>query len=371
MTNEKVAKIDGGYAIALHQKNGMTGILTLKLDELAATLSKNTLESIRTHWKAEHPDLAALSIVGGTEYASLPIADQKLCLVVTAPATEAQPLHPAFHNQSIYVVAKGIGHILSAYADAPESDQAKLFERDFRELNQLLAQQGFVGYPMEGDFVFEQRGIFGPLLHATREEFNLYGAKKLAWMELCDVEQRIIAQNKIETQIHEELLKWKDEYQAAVVSLNSAVRYDVPQPTKNVFWSNLRLTLAKMFRGDERKVLRWGLDLSGGKSVQIELRDQNNQIVKEDADIKQGINELFDRVNKMGVSDVSIRQVGHHIALDFPGSQALSASELIRASSMYFHIVNEKFGPMNTALAQSTDRFLQEVWNEAIVFKSI
>jgi SecD/SecF fusion protein len=122
-----------------------------------------------------------------------------------------------------------------------------------------------------------------------------------------------------------------------------------------------------MLRGDERKIIRWGLDLSGGKTVQIELRDQNNRLVKEEADIKQGINELFNRVNKMGVSDVSIRQMGHHIVLDFPGGQALSANDLVKASSMQFHIVNEKFGPLNQALSAASERFLMEVWNEAVV----
>ncbi len=77
--------------------------------------------------------------------------------------------------------------------------------------------------------------------------------------------------------------------------------------------------------------------------MQIELRNNNNRVVTNEADIRQGINELYNRVNKMGVSEVSIRQEGNTIALDFPGSQSLSASDLVKASSMYFHIVNEKF----------------------------
>jgi SecD/SecF fusion protein len=129
---------------------------------------------------------------------------------------------------------------------------------------------------------------------------------------------------------------------------------------------NFKLSAVKYFRGDERKVIRWGLDLSGGKTVQIELRDNNNQVVTNEADIRQGINELYNRVNKMGVSEVSIRQEGNSIALDFPGSQSLSASDLVKASSMYFHVVNEKF-MVNQTLAEATHRFLQDVWNEAVV----
>ncbi len=69
----------------------------------------------------------------------------------------------------------------------------------------------------------------------------------------------------------------------------------------------------------------------------------------------------------MGVSEVTIRQEGNHITLDFPGSQGLSAAELVKASSMFFHIVNEKFSTNNALLSDTVNRFLQEVWNEALV----
>jgi SecD/SecF fusion protein len=89
--------------------------------------------------------------------------------------------------------------------------------------------------------------------------------------------------------------------------------------------------------------------------------------VTNEADIKQGMNELYARVNKMGVSEVSLRREGHLITLDFPGSQNLSASDLVKASSMYFHVVNEKFTNNNPALANAVRTFLQEVWNEAVI----
>ena len=80
--------------------------------------------------------------------------------------------------------------------------------------------------------------------------------------------------------------------------------------------------------------------------MQIELRDNRNRTVTDETDLKQGVNELYNRVNKMGVSEVSIRQEGNYITLDFPGSQGLSAAELVKASSMYFHVVNEKFSSL-------------------------
>ena len=108
--------------------------------------------------------------------------------------------------------------------------------------------------------------------------------------------------------MHEDLLKWRDEYQSAKVNTSLDAKYDVPAPTKNPLLNNLALSFKKYFRGDERKILHWGLDLSGGKTVQIELKDVNNRTVTNEADLKQGINELYNRVNKMGVSEVSIRQ---------------------------------------------------------------
>jgi SecD/SecF fusion protein len=370
-TGEKLVKSNGGYSIPLQELSGATGVLTLKLDAVAKKAAADVLETIRRDWRPEHPDLMGLAIVSSDEYASLSSQEKNLCLVVSAPISDATSFNASFQNQSIYVVAKGLHHIFGAYAELENPALAQTLQSDFRDLATLLGQRGFGLYQgsreLANDYVFEQRNFFGALLSATREDFKVFGSKKTAWLELSDLEQRLLTQNKIENKQHEDFLKWNDEYRTAVVNINPSVRFDVPAPTKSIFWNNVNLTMRKLIRGDERKVLRWGLDLSGGKSVQIELRDQNNKVVKEEADIKQGINELFDRVNKMGVSDVSIRQIGNHIALDFPGSQALTASELIKSSSMSFHIVNEKFGPQNRSLASTVDRFLQEVWNEALV----
>lgn len=371
LTNEKVVRTTDGYSIPLQEMSGTTGILTLKLDAVAKNYANDSLETLKREWRPEHPDLVNLPIVSADEYEALSPEEKSLCLVIASPSSDLSSFNASLENQSIYVVAKGLNHLANSYVNAENSPLSQSIHSDFQKLNQLLMDRGFSFYQgkneLANDFIFENKHVGAALLLATREDFKVFGSKKTAWLELSDLEQRLLAQNKIETSIHEELLKWNDEHKAAVVSLQPAVRNDVPEPTKSIFWSNANLTLRKLVRGDERKVLRWGLDLSGGKSVQIELRDQNNKVVKNDDDLKQGINELFARVNKMGVSDVSIRQIGHHIALDFPGSQALSASELIKASSMYFHIVNEKFSPYNRDLSASVTRFLQEVWNEALV----
>lgn len=373
-TNESVVPGDEEYSVALHQLPNTTGFLVLNLEQVGQVQADQIASNLRTNWNPKHPDLQSLKIVDLAAYQSLPAQEKALALIVYAP-TNAAPI-PGLRNNSLYVIAKGIDQILQNYEQFPDSEPARAFSDDFRSLAEMLRQNGFVGYHgsafptggfLDRDFVFERSDFYRPLLAATREDFSVYGTQRFAFLELSNLEQRLLTENKIETLVHEDLLKWKDEFNAAQISLNPSLRFDMPKPTKSVFWSNVGLSLRKFFRGDERKIIRWGLDLSGGKTVQIELRDANNQIVKNDVDLKQGINELYNRVNKMGVSEVSIRQIGNHIVLDFPGSQSLSASELIKASSMYFYVVNEKFSLKNSSLADSVNRFLQEVWNEAVV----
>ena len=189
------------------------------------------------------------------------------------------------------------------------------------------------------DLIFELDGYYDNVLAATRENFTIHGTKRFAVLEYTNEKQRLLTLNAIETAQHEDLVKWRDEYQAAKISVDAGAKFDVPAPTKSVLWSNLGLSAKKYFRGDNRKVLNWGLDLSGGKSITIGLVDQRNRPVTNPDDLRQGINELTARVNKMGVSEVEVRQEGNHIVLNFPGAQGLSASELVKASTMTFHIV--------------------------------
>lgn len=375
MTNESIG---AGYTFSFHENPETKNLLILKLDAAAQKVSDQMLSTIKSGWHPKHPDLSPESfpIVDFSAYQKLSPEQKALCLVAYAPAAQEGKKPFGLRNSSIYFLAKGLNRIAQNYEKFNDSDLARIFRADLQSLQDLLRQNGFSAYlgtsfplieDLASDIVFEQRDFFNTIIAATREDFHVQGTQKYATLELSNVEQRILATNKIETQIHEDLLKWNDEHRSALVSIDPALRYDVPKPTQSIFWNNIALTLRKMIRGDERKIIRWGLDLSGGKSVQIELRDTNNRPVKEEADLKQGINELYNRVNKMGVSEVSIRQVGNQIVLDFPGSQALSASELVRASTMYFHIVNEKFSNQNPTLSDHVNHFLQEVWNEAQV----
>lgn len=374
---EEIKPYQDQFEIALSQLPNSHSFLTLRLYNIASQEVKNIRDSIAQNWKPLHPDLNpnAFPIWDYETYQALPAHEKKLGLVVFAPSMFNKAPPKGFHMSSIYVIAKGIDKILQNSSSEGRNEATKQFMQDFNQLRDILQRTGFFGYSgasyalsseFASDYIFEEQDYFQTLLKSTREEFSVHGTKRYAVLDFSTVEQRILTENKIDNSIHEDLLKWRDDYRAAQVDIRGVSKYDVPAPTKNILWNNIKLSAVKYFRGDDRKILHWGLDMSGGKTVQIELRDSTNKIVTNEADIRQGINELYTRVNKMGVSEVSIRQEGNTIALDFPGSQSLSAAELVKASSMFFHIVNEKF-MTNPALAETTQRFLQEVWNEAVV----
>ncbi len=378
--DEQLFPVNNDFFININELNSSRSFLKLDLEQIANKYQKAVISLIEKRWEPKHAELQSdvFPIYDWETYCSLPEKDKQFCLVTYSACLDKTNFskNDFIKSNSIYIFAKGIGQIFEKYIDNLNSEESKSFKEDFFDnLASTLQSYGFIGYKGNvlsdnkniNDFVFEKENYYQPVLSATREHFVVKGSKKYAILEFSDVEQRMLMDNKVDTAIHEELLKWKDAHNLEKVSIDPNVQYEVPAPVKNVFLSNILLSCKKYLRGDERKIIHWGLDLSGGKSVQIELRDQNNKIVKNESDIKQGINELYNRVNKMGVSEVNIRKAGNNIALDFPGATNLSASELIKASTMFFHVVNEKFTINNKSLADSVNRFLQDIWNEAIV----
>lgn len=378
LADENIAPNDESFAINLNTLTNTHSLLAMDLGELATIQAQDVLDQIQNGWTPHHNDLERTNfpINDYAGYKALKPEQQKLGLYVYVPSMEKEDPAPGFRRGSIYVVARGLDAIIQKYRQNPDAPESKQLVQDINQLSAILEQSNFIGYagssvglPKEyaQDYIFEMSDYYSNLLKATREDFAAKGSKRYAVLDFTNVEQRILTSNKIADQMQDDLLKWRDEYNAAQVDLNTTSRYEIPAPTKNVFWENFKLSFAKYFRGDERKVLKWGLDLSGGKTVRIGLRDQNNKPVTNPDDLRQAVNELYTRINNMGVSERTIRIEGDNIILDFPGAQGLSAAELVKASAMYFHIVNEKFTPTNPALREPVNQFLQGVWNEAVV----
>jgi len=376
-SDETIAPAGGDFTVALNTLTGTKSILVFDLGMLAKKRSGQILEEIQSEWRPSHKDLKEENypVRNWNAYIKEAAQQQKLGLVVYAPAMFKAEAPEGFHPGSLYIIARNLGEIAKQQGE-PESVEAKTFAEDLTALSAILKQNGFIAYPgssygiapeFSKDYIFELDDYYGSLVKATRENFQIKGSKRQAVLDFTDLEQRILTENRIDDQQQEELLRWEEEYQTAQVDLRPGQKLLVPPPVKSPFWENIKLTARKYFRGDERKILKWGLDLSGGKTVRIGLRDKNGRPVTNPEELNQAVNELYSRVNKMGVSERTIRIENDNIILDFPGSQGVSASDLIKASAMYFHIVNEKFSPSNSALRESVNEFLQNVWNEAVV----
>lgn len=377
-TDEKIIPYQGQFSIAMTELPDTQSFLVLRLSSIAKAEVDQVSTTIQKFWQPKHADLQpdTFPVWDYNTFTNLPAHQKSFGLLIYSPASQNQIPPAGMRMNSVYVVAKGVEKMLTHLRSDPSSEEAQQFMSDFKQLQILLQKEGFYGYSgktlssdseFAQDFIFEHKDYFQDVLKASREAFSVLGTKRFATLEFSNLAQRILVENKIDNSLHEDLLKWRDDYHAAQLGIKGTSPFDVPSPTENAYWSNLKLSFIKYFRGDDRKVLKWGLDLSGGKTVQLELRDTNNRLVTDENDIRQGINELYQRVNKMGVSEVSIRQEGNAISLDFPGSQSLSATDLVKASTMYFHVVNEKFSPTNTAMAEHVRQFLQDVWNEAAI----
>jgi SecD/SecF fusion protein len=373
-TDETFKGEGASYHATLSQSPTSNGVIALLLHNVASTMSKSLLDEISTEWQPQSIDLTeeALPRLTADQYISSAPDVKKLCLVAFSPASVSIS-HESLKKGSLYVIVRG-GMELLEYKNTAGGDLT--LQKDFDTLASLLQQRGFVVYPgkvlgasseFSNDVVFELDRFYGPLLEATREAFYVPGNSTVALLECGNWENRILAENRIDDSGQEDLIKWREAWQAAQVSLNTADHFSIPKPTKNVVWSNFKRSWNKYWRGDDTRIIRWGLDLSGGKSVRVGLLDQANRTVTKVDDLKQAASELYSRLNKMGVSERTLRIENGTILIDFPGVSGVSASELVKASAMYFHITNEQFGPFNSDLAKPVQAFLQEVWNEAVV----
>ena len=167
--------------------------------------------------------------------------EKKLGLVIYSPVIYSSQAPEGFRTNSIYVVARGLDSILQKYREIPNAEDSQKLINDFNLLQSLLQQNGFIGYPgssfgvsseFNKDYIFERSDYYHDLLGATREDFTVKGNKRYAVMEFTDVAQRILARNKIDDRIQEDLLKWREEYHAAQVDLNVTSRYTVPLPLR-------------------------------------------------------------------------------------------------------------------------------------------
>lgn len=370
-TDESFLPKEGNFVAHLNALTGSSSLLLFDLRKLAEQEEASVISYFKSQWSPKSAELSSdtFSIGSFQSLSALPKEKQRIGLFFYTPLLGNENIEGT-NASSIYVIAKGFETL------SQRANQSSELKEDLNQLDKIFKSLGFIHYKaslanfpksFKGDHIFELDDFASYFLAATREDFEIKGSKQYASLEFTNYEQRLLTENKIDTRIHETLLKWRDEYQAAKVNLSRQAHYTVPKPTKSAFWSNLTLSTKKYFRGDDRKILKWGLDLSGGKTVRVGLKNAAGEEISNPDDLKQALNELYARVNKLGLSEVNMRIEGSSLVLDFPGSQGLSASELIEASTMSFHVMNEKFSLANPTLSEAVNTFLEEVYSEAVI----
>ncbi|MEG0036593.1 MAG: protein translocase subunit SecD [Victivallaceae bacterium] len=270
-----------------------------------------------------------------------------------------------FSKGSLYVVAKGFNAILEKYFQIEsfaDSGNRESFYSDITGFLDFFAGMGFSSKDYGEDKVFESAVPFSIIADACGENFRFHKRSSLGTLEVSDVAGRLAAINRIESREHTELLRWRNAHRHVKYSLDEVMRLQASVPYKNVFYNNVRLATRKYFRGT--KALKWGLDVSGGKTIKLAFKDLNGKTITGKHAIEQVSDELHSRFNKLGVSEIRIRREGDYINVDFPSSSDVPASDLIYASVMNFHVVNEAFSVQGKS-GSNVRCFLRDVWKEA------
>lgn len=368
---QDVGALTQALDIPLTKENTTSSVLVLRLSQVAKQLLSSLQVGIEKVWQPKNINLQKESFpfVTVDTLSKYPAASLDTYLYLFSPSESNY--NSSLPSTSLFAIIKGGKKLERAEALLGANQE---LSDDLKELQGYLKDRGFVEWDKEAygrhpeysqDIVFELSDFYKPIVSSSDELLYVPAKEKVALLELSTVQQRIRRENAIDDQAQEKLVREREAWQAAKVSGNVAEQLTHPKPSKHIFFENIKRSLRKYFRGDESRVLHWGLDLSGGISIRVGLVDHNNRPVTDGKDLRQAGNELYSRLNKMGVSERTIRVESETISIDFPGVQGLSADDLIKASRMTFHVVNEKFSPNNASLAKHVNAFLQEVWNEA------
>ena len=207
--DEKIAPQGDTFAVHLDRLTNSTGVLTLNLGYLAKLQNLEMTQQLITDWIPQYQDLQreVYPIRDYEAFKKQNPEDQKLGLVTYAPESYDQAPLQGFRPGSLYVIAKGLDPILQKARQTPNAPESKALIDDINQLNTLLQQRGFIGYPgssfgmapeFSKDYIFEFNDYYSFLIQATREDFAVHGSKRFAALDFSDVEQRILAWNKIE-----------------------------------------------------------------------------------------------------------------------------------------------------------------------------
>ncbi|BAE81600.1 protein export proteins SecD/SecF fusion [Chlamydia felis Fe/C-56] len=263
-----------------------------------------------------------------------------------------------FSQGSVYVVLKGLRSVAAKYEKGTE-EEAKIFDQDLQNLYNCFAHTDVTPWSIGDDEVLEIKEPLQRFFDVWGENFVVDSEGKTASLEVRDVRDRLETLNCIEKHRQEELVRWHEQYRQSSCSIDPQLRIRAAVPHRNAFLENLKLNIRKYSRGDS--VLRLGIDFIGGKQIRLAFKDHQGKPIADKEDILKVSDELYARLNKLGVAEVEIRREGDNVYLSVPGSEKISSEEILGTSQMTFHVVNEKFS-YYSALRYEVQRFLDYLW---------
>ncbi|QEM73557.1 protein translocase subunit SecD [Chlamydia abortus] len=263
-----------------------------------------------------------------------------------------------FSKGSIYVVLKGLRSVAAKYEQGAEED-AKIFDKDLHNLYNCFAHTDVTPWSLGEDEVLEIRQPLQRYFDVWGENFVVANEGATASLEVRDIRDRLETLNRIEKRRQEEWVRWHEQYRQSSCSMDPQQRIRAAVPHRSAFVENLKLNLRKYSRGDS--VLRLGIDFIGGKQIRLAFKDHQGKQLTDKEGILKVSDELYARLNRLGVSEVEIRREGDNVHLSVPGSTKISSEEILGTSQMTFHVVNEKFSPYS-ALRYEVQRFLDYLW---------
>lgn len=331
------------------------------------------LHALLAHWHPKHPSLQkdSFKIFSLEQYLSpqMQTEDTLTCLVIDGQGKINTG--SLVYQNAPQILFKGFEMLLES---SKENEAAfNELQQDIASLASLLETAGYdlLAHSKIKDSDWKSSALFCK----TRTAYTLLQAHGLEWHPLGISSWISLGAdsygswarmlNNADDKAQSELIQAIEDIRTSKNQIKASLASYVIVPHENMTWQNMALSWRKMWRGDAKRIVKWGLDLSGGRTVRVALTDEKGDNVSHSEMLLQARNELIQRVNRMGLSEVAARIEGEYLVLDFPGSQGYSSKELIQATRLSFHVVNEKFCAPASALASDTKEFLNQVWSQA------
>nr|CRI42678.1 Protein export [Chlamydia pneumoniae] len=262
-----------------------------------------------------------------------------------------------FSKGSVYILLKGLRSIVAKYQQGG-GKELQSFEKDLQNLYNCFSHTEAISWTLGEDQVLEIRHPLQQFLDVWGEGFVI-GKEGCAFLEVKDIKDRLATVNQIEKNRQSDLVRWHEQYRHAKCSMDLQERLSAPIPYQNLFLENMKLNMRKFSRGEN--ILRLGIDFVGGRQLLLSFKDHQGKQLTDKEDILKVSDELYARLNKLGVSEIELRREGDYIHLSVPGSSTISSSEILGTSKMSFHVVNERFSSYS-ASRYEVQRFLDYLW---------